>query len=143
MTDEQQPQLFEIDPADARLLEQVVEPEVLAEWPRSLAAMMDVAAAALKVDGLPPEQATRLAGKVLHALARYHGGRAHYLPNNTEGETAIRDRQIFQLWMHGTCTPNQLVDRYRISYQRVMQIIAEQRGLWQRKHAPQLPGLDR
>ena len=61
---------------------------------------------------------------------------------NSEVECAIRDRRIFHLWMTGKADPQQIAERYRISYVRALQIIGEQRGLWQRKYAPALPGFD-
>ena len=138
----EQNELFELDENDAALLDQVIDPEVRHKWPESLAAMLDVVAAAFRADGLPADRAARLAGKAMHALAIYHGGRMFYLPRNSEVEYAIRDRQLFHLWMTGQATAPELASRYRMSYQRAMQIIAEQRGLWQRKHAPPLPGFD-
>lgn len=138
MSDGQQ-EMFELSAEEAALLDQVIDPEIRHRWPESLAAMLDVVAAAFRSDGTPPDKAMRLAGKAMHALALYHGGRVFYLPRNAEAEYAIRDREIFDAWMRGQATPDQLAGRYRISYVRTMQIIAEQRGLWRKKWAPELP----
>lgn len=140
--DEKQDDLFGIDPNDATLLEQVIDPEVRHKWPESLAAMLDVVAAAYRADGMETTQAAKLAGKAMHSLAKYHGGRMFYLPNNREAECAIRDREIFHAWMRGKLSAADVAERYRISYARANQIIAEQRGLWWRKHNPALPGFD-
>jgi len=135
-----QPELFEITDDMATLLEHAADPEHKDKWEESLAAMFDVAAAIFRREGLNDNDAANLAGKAVHGLAKYHGGRHFYLPRNESLDRAIRDRVMFHRWMNGQATPEQLADEQDMTYTRVMQIIAEQRALWRRKHEPGLPG---
>lgn len=140
-----QPELFELTEEEAERLEQaadlLADPDVKHKWPQSLAGMMDVLASAHRADGMNPDQAMRLAAKGIVALARYHGGRQFYLPTNDALDLAVRDRMLFDRWMRGLATPEQLADEIDTTYTRVMQIIAAQRSLWRKRHDPELPGI--
>lgn len=138
----EQGEMFELTPADIDVLNHAIDIEVRDKWRESLAGMLDVAAAALRQKGFDHDEASALAAFVMHALAIYHGGRHFYLPKNGYLEKAIRDRQLFHAWMRGEQDPWQLADEHGVTYTRVMQVIQEQRGLWRKKHEPQLPGFD-
>lgn len=143
-----QSELFEISPEDAARIEAaaktLTESRVQQDphkWPRTLAAMVDILVSLFRTEGIPNDQAIALATKGVIALARYEGGRFHYLPTTESLETATRDRAMFQRWMRGLATPDQLAADTGLGYVRVMQIIAEQRRLWRQAHEPGLPGL--
>lgn len=136
-----QPDLFDIDEDVTALLEHVAEPEHLEKWKKTLSEIFDVAAAVFRREGFDEVRAAELAAKTIHAIAWYHGGRFIYLPTNQSASLAVRDRTMFHAWMTGKATPEQLADKHGISYTRVMQIIAEQRVLWRRRHEPELPGM--
>lgn len=134
-----QPDLFEIEGDMADLLEHAADPAYRDKWEESLAAMFDVVAAIFRREGLSGNQAARLAGKAVHGLAKYHGGRHFYLPKNEALDRAIRDRVMFHRWMNGKATPERLASDNGMTYTRVMQILAEQRQLWWRQNQPELP----
>ncbi|MCB1762189.1 MAG: hypothetical protein KDI27_03495 [Gammaproteobacteria bacterium] len=117
----------------ADLLENEADPSLLDNWEKSLAEMFDVVAAILRREGVGDGLATRMAGKAVHGLAKYHGGRHFYLPKNEALDRAIRDRLMFHRWMSGKATPNELAAANGVSYTRVMQILAKQRRLWWKK----------
>lgn len=140
-----QPELFELTDDEAEQLAHAVDlledPDVKCKWPHSLAGMLDVAAAVLRREALDTDLAESLAGKVIVALSRYHGARQHYLPTSDLLELALRDRNLYWRWMRCCATPDQLAAETGLTYTRIMQIIAEQRKLWRKRHEPGLPGL--
>lgn len=146
MTDIQPPEdsqigLFEIDDKAIELLDEIADPELRHKWPETMASMFDVVASSFRHEGFEPDKAARLAGLAVRSISIYHGGRPVYLPKGLGG-TFLRDREMFHLWMSGKATPDDLVNTHKLSYQRVMQVLDEQRKLWRKKHAPMLPGFD-
>jgi Mor family transcriptional regulator len=143
----QQDELFALSAEEAEQLVDMAEllddPDIKRKWPHSLAGMADVAASVLRSEeDLGVERAERLALKVIVALSRYHGARQFYLPTSEALELALRDRRMHWRWMQGRATPEQLADETGLTYTRIMQILAEQRRLWRKRHEPGLPGLE-
>lgn len=133
--------LFEIDKKTLVLLDEIADPELRHKWPDAMAGMFDVVASAFRHEGFEADKAARLAGLAVRSISIYHGGRQTYLPIGIAANF-VRDREIFHAWMSGKATPDDLVLTYKLSYQRVMQILDEQRKLWRKRFAPMLPGFD-
>ena len=139
------PDLFPIDDEAAALLAHtrlmLDDPEIRARWPQTLADFLDIGAAALIRAGVPQDQALVWAAHVVIAQAHYRGGDHWYLPRGETLTTAVRNRLGFQRWFLGRATVADLKEEWGTTETRVFQIIAEQRELWRKRHAPQLPGM--
>lgn len=95
-----------------------------ANWPATLAQMMDVTCAALQRGGLGDEQAETLARTVVIAQANYIGGRGIYLPRGQSLALALRDDAIFRASRRGNTLA--LAKKYGISDRAVQMIVRRQ-----------------
>ena len=139
--DGSQNELFELTEDDLDQLEKMVDPEIRHKWPQNAAIIIDIAASALRNDGIEHECATNLAGKSLWAIANYEGGRHFYLPRGDELKAFIRNRELYHAWQRGA-KYDQLAAQSGLTLTRVLQIINEHAALWRRGHMPQLPGME-
>ena len=119
------------DPLDPRL-----QVEIEDAWPQLLLDMLLVVQAAYTDIGAQPEQARELAFVAMRALAHYHGGRTFYLPRGDKLEQALRDVRMWDEFNGKNI--GELCTRYKLTEQRVYQVLAEQRALRQRKIQPAL-----
>lgn len=139
--DDDQTDMFELEPGDLELIGQVIDQQLTNKWPKDFAALMDCGAAALRHADVPADKASEYAGRVLHAASIYAAGRQLYMPQGVQVKTAMRDRRLFHDWKEGM-NADGLTRKYKISYQRVIQIVGEQRALWLAEIQPRLPGMD-
>lgn len=133
-----QDELFEITPDVAAVLQHAPDPELRRRWPRSLAALFDVADAALRDQGMDPRESEAMAARVVMALSLYHGGHHFYLPRGKSLEKAIRDRIIHNRWQRGGFSVDEAAAEYGMTPTRILQIIKEQSVLWRERHQPKL-----
>lgn len=119
------------DPLDPRLSVEIED-----AWPQLLLDMLQVVQAAYVDAGAKTEQARELAFVALRALAKYHGGRTFYLPRGDGLEQALRDARMWDEFNGKNI--GELCTRYRLTEQRVYQVLAEQRTLRSRKIQPAL-----
>jgi Mor family transcriptional regulator len=110
--------------------------EIEDAWPQLLTDMLQVVQAAYVDQGAQPDQARELAIIALRALASYHGGRTFYLPRGDRLEQALRDARMWDEFNGKNI--GDLCTRYRLTEQRVYQVLAEQRALRSRKIQPAL-----
>lgn len=110
--------------------------EIEDAWPQLLTDMLQVVQAAFIDNGAQPEQARELSFVAMRALAQYHGGRTFYLPRGDRLEQALRDARMWDEFNGKNI--GDLCSRYRLTEQRVYQVLAEQRTLRQRKIQPAL-----
>ena len=110
--------------------------EIEDAWPQLLLNMLLVVQAAYVDAGAKPEQARELAFVAMRTLAHYHGGCTFYLPRGDRLEQALRDNRMWDEFNGRNI--RELCTRYRLTEQRVYQVLAEQRTLRQRKIQPQL-----
>lgn len=119
------------DPLDPRLSVEIED-----AWPQLLLDMLLVVQAAYTDAGANPEQARELAFVAMRALAHYHGGRTFYLPRGEGLDQALRDARMWDEFNGKNI--GELCTRYKLTEQRVYQVLAEQRTLRQRKIQPAL-----
>ena len=117
-------------------LDDVLPVEIEDAWPQLLTDMLQVVQAAYADAGAQPEQARELAFVAMRALARYHGGRTFYLPRGETLEQAIRNVRMWDEFNGKNV--GELCSRYKLTEQRVYQVLAEQRALRSRKIQPAL-----
>lgn len=96
-------------------------------WPDTLAELVDVFTAHFASRGVEEATAAAEARAVAIRLAKHFGGRAVYLPNGKNMETALRDDEIYR--RVGRETVDQLARYYRLSQTQIYDIIARQRKL--------------
>lgn len=117
-------------------LDAVLPVEIEDAWPQLLVDMLLVMQTAFQDVGAKPDQARELAITGMRALAIYHGGRTFYLPRGDKLEQALRDARMWDEFngknVGALCT------RYKLTEQRVYQVLAEQRTLRARKIQPVL-----
>lgn len=119
------------DPLDPRLSVEIED-----AWPQLLLDMLLVVQAAYVDAGAKLEQARELAFVAMRALAHYHGGRTFYLPRGETLEQAIRNVRMWDEFNGKNI--GELCTRYKLTEQRVYQVLAEQRTLRSRKIQPAL-----
>lgn len=95
-----------------------------ANWPATLAQMMDVTCAALERGGLDEEQAEALARIAVIAQAHYIGGRSVYFPRGKTLELALRDDAIYRASRRGNTLA--LAQQYGLSDRAVQMIVKRQ-----------------
>lgn len=112
--------------------------DIQRKWPKDLAALIDIFEASLKRLGQNEDQAKRIAHTLLAEQANYCGGRYIYIPKGDRLRQAIRDVDLFRDWKDCGILPDQLAAKYRLSVQRVYQIISEQRAIHLKRLQPDL-----
>lgn len=95
-----------------------------ANWPATLAQMMDVTCAALERGGVGEEQAEALARIAVIAQAQYIGGRSVYFPRGKTLELALRDDAIYRASRRGNTLA--LAQRYGLSDRAIQMIVRRQ-----------------
>lgn len=95
-----------------------------ANWPATLAQMMDVTCAALERGGVNAERAEALARIAVIAQAHYIGGRSLYLPRGKALETALRDDAIWRASRRGNTL--ELAQQYGLSDRAIQMIVRRQ-----------------
>lgn len=117
-----------------QLLDHAGAGEALAEranWPKLLAELVDVCAAAFRRDGRAEAAALADAETTVLAIAEYFGGRMLYLPRNDALRKALRDALIWHTFKGDNIAA--LAEQHRLTPQAIYQIIAEQKRLRTRK----------
>ena len=97
-------------------------------WGPTLAAMVAVLTTALQRQGIPEDEAPRLAAAGVLAQAEYAGGRMMYLPRGDRLKIALRDYQIWQRAKRGNIQA--LADEYGLSDIHIYRICKQQRELF-------------
>lgn len=97
-------------------------------WAPTLAAMVAVLTAALKRQGIPEDEAPRLATAGVLAQAEYAGGRMMYLPRGDRLRLALRDAEIWQRAKRGNI--DALAQEYGLSDIHIYRICKQQRELY-------------
>lgn len=108
-------------------------------WPKAMAEMIEVLAAAAQRHGLATDQggAKEMARWVVMTLGQYFGGRQVYLPKGDILRAAIRDNQI---WQEFTGHNHEALGiKYGVSTVWVYKIIEQQRAIHLARVQPQLP----
>lgn len=95
-----------------------------ANWPATLAQMMDVTCVALERGGLDEEQAEALARIAVIAQAHYIGGRSVYFPRGKTLELALRDDAIYRASRRGNTLA--LAKKYGLSDRAIQMIVRRQ-----------------
>jgi Mor family transcriptional regulator len=107
-----------------------------ASWPKLLADLVDIAAAALAPRRGDPEAAEEDARLVVAAWARYQGGRSVYLPRGHELETALVHDAIYRASKRGNGLL--LARQHGYAERSVQRIVAQQTALRRKRMQPEL-----
>lgn len=108
-----------------------------ANWPHTLAQMMDVTCAAMVRTGLDEETAEKLARVAVVAQANYIGGRSLYLPRGRALERALRDDAIWRASRRGNTVA--LALKYDLSDRAIQMIVRRQTLLHRSRMQRELP----
>lgn len=98
------------------------------DYPEQLAGLAVVLYERLRKNGLPDDDAGRIAREQTEDLRAALGGGLLYIPKGTRYANRLRDEEI---WYDYTCkgvTPLQLSQRYGLSIVRIYEILAAERA---------------
>lgn len=128
--------LFANDPMPDDWMDKLSDSDIKRRWPRNLVEMLDVITAAHERAGHSKDSARKLATASVRALSEYIGGGMYYMPKGEALENALRDAAIWDA--HTGDNVQALARQYRLTEQRIYQILAEQRGLHKKRVQPGL-----
>ena len=101
--------------------------ELTAQWPRTVAELVDVLTAELQRKGIDATKAASTATSLMMAMANYFGGRQYYLPRGDKLRLAVRNRIIWQAYPKTSI--EDLAATHGLTTRHVYQILGEQRAL--------------
>ncbi|WP_330925264.1 Mor transcription activator family protein [Candidatus Sororendozoicomonas aggregata] len=110
-------------------------------WPKDLALLADTALEELRTVGIKDKESVVLMEKLLVAVSMLCGGRGYYMPKGERLRNGIRDRKIYQQHdgsTHGPQGVRALAKHYRLSENKIYDILREQRQICVAKLQPSL-----
>lgn len=141
-TGEQNHELFEddsdmLDKALSRLDELPDDDAAVKKaWPKFLRELIEVLKDELFRSGLPKDDVLKLAQKLVARQAHHLGGRMVYIPRDERLKLALRDMEIYDNYNGGNS--RNLAEHYKLTQQRICNIVKEQHGLFRKRHQPEL-----
>lgn len=105
-------------------------------WPGDLVTLADVIFAQLKREGVEEDESYRQIERVLLAMSFLCGGRNYYLPQGDRIKRALRNKRIFHHF-NGR-NHRELCQQYKLSEQKIYEIVREQRQLHMNRIQPNL-----
>lgn len=128
--------LFEGDPLELDGELEALPTELERIWPKLLVDLLEVASAGLVDAGAKEERAREIATIVLRSIARYHGGRSHYLPTGEALDEALKH---YRIWKEsGKVSVRDLSIKYDVSEVHIYRIIKRQSRLARARVQPDL-----
>lgn len=101
--------------------------EIKAKWPKVLVEYAEVSRYAIEACDITPEQAKRIAYKVVMALAKQRGGKIEYLPTGQALTTALKHKQIWDEFNGNNI--DALSEKFATNHITLYKIIRQQRVL--------------
>ena len=134
MPNEQQSDLFELDAESVvELLEQNNDGlECSKSWAPTLRDLVAVMHDELLKTGLVPEQAFKLAQRLVLRQSHFMGGKQYYLPRDERMKKALRDIKIF--YQFSGFNIRELSESYQLTSQQIYCVIREQKALWRERN---------
>lgn len=110
-----------------------------AKWARSLVEFVEQIELTYVREGVPPDDALRLARLAVRSIAEYRGGRQFYLPRGDDLLAALRHADIFRRANRSNIEA--LANEYKLSVSQIYRICRQQRALHVAANAsPSMPG---
>ncbi|MBL4797625.1 MAG: hypothetical protein JKY50_09435 [Oleispira sp.] len=105
-------------------------------WPKFLRELIEVLKNELVRSGQSKDDALKLAQRLVARQAHHLGGRMVYIPRDERLKLALRDMEIYDNFNGGNS--RNLAEHYKLTQQRICNIVKEQHGLFRKRHQPEL-----